>query len=233
VNAQLLTNNGEVGLAIAVLLLQTIFPAKGEETNANKAGRPAVTRRAEGEATNWLRGSLAISWPAAEPNLAEVVVEAIPSPDPDQQPDLSKNWVAQLLDQMNHDDWWYFKATNAFCGPLEMRDASGQRVKLLLPELTQADAYPLLYTLDGSQQRYMKRYRFPVAPSRNLDALPWRQPELARFKLLDYFEITNAGDYTLTVWPKVYVRISTNNFECKRLDVPPVTVSFHYEPASP
>ena len=138
-----------------------------------------------------------------------------------------KAWLEEVLDHMDHNEWWYFKAINNFCGPVELRDATGQKVKLLRPEVSSNEAYPSSYKPDGSQQRYMRQY--VVAYSAPTLTYPeWEQPELARFKLFDYFAITNSGDYRLTVWPKVYVRTSTNTFDCKLIDVPPVTATFTF-----
>ncbi len=140
-----------------------------------------------------------------------------------------KAWLQEILDHMNHNDWWYFKATNNFCGPVELRDSTGQKVKLLRPEVSSNEAYLSSYKLDGAQQRYMRRYRIAYSAP-HVTYAEWEQPELARFKLFDYFDITNSGDYRLTVWPKVYVRTSTNTFDCKLIDVPPVTTTFTFRP---
>jgi hypothetical protein len=74
----------------------------------------------------------------------------------------------------------------------------------------------------------MKQYRVSYSRPGAAYPDPWEQPELARFRLFDYFEITNSGEYQLTVWPKVYVKTSTNTFDCKLIDVPPVTATFTF-----
>jgi hypothetical protein len=183
----------------------------------------------EGAVTNNVQGTLTIEWPEGQPMKAEAMVEVVEVEDlaTNAGPIVYKDYVAETLDHVKHNDWWYFKATNDFCGPVELRDSTGQKVKLLRPEVSSNEAYPSSYKLDGAQQRYMRRYRIAYSAP-HVTYPEWEQPELARFKLFDYFEITNSGDYRLTVWPKVYVRTSTNTFDCKLIDVPPVTATFTF-----
>ena len=62
-------------------------------------------------------------------------------------------------------------------------------------------------------------FPFPLDSSRNV---------MGRFKLSDYFAITNAGEYRLTVWPKIFTRALTNKDLCERVDLPPVTITFQW-----
>ena len=49
------------------------------------------------------------------------------------------------------------------------------------------------------------------------------------YPLRDFFAIKEPGEYILTVWPKIYHRISTNSLDCERLDLPPVTATFKWD----
>ncbi len=46
--------------------------------------------------------------------------------------------------------------------------------------------------------------------------------------LTDYFDIKEPGQYTFTVWPKIYKHSSTNTDICNRIDLPPVSVTFKW-----
>jgi hypothetical protein len=218
-----------IGLAIALMLFVCDGYGQTSTTNVESTNTGLITRKVEGEITNEFQGTLTIEWPEGKPTLAEAMVEVVSLSNIDTTaPERTKQWLEEVLDHVNHNDWWYFKATNGFCGPIEMRDSTGQKVKLLRPEVSSNEAYPSSYKLDGSQQRYMKQYRVSYSRPGAAYPDPWEQPELARFRLFDYFEITNSGEYQLTVWPKVYVKTSTNTFDCKLIDVPPVTATFTF-----
>lgn len=121
----------------------------------------------------------------------------------------------------------YFMATNSFCGPVELRDASGNKIPLLHPEVNSPEAYPDSYNLHSVSYILMGKYGRWSGPP--LPLVIWGvSPEL-RFPLQDYFKIKNPGEYQLTVWPKIYKRISPTNDLCRRIDIPSATVTVTWE----
>jgi hypothetical protein len=44
----------------------------------------------------------------------------------------------------------------------------------------------------------------------------------------EFFDIKQPGDYTLTVWPKIYKRSAQDKDLCERIDLPPVTATFKW-----
>ena len=121
----------------------------------------------------------------------------------------------------------YFMATNSFCGPVELRDASGNKIPLLHPEVNSPEAYPDSYNLRSMSYTLMGKYGRWSGPP--LPLVIWGvSPEL-RFPLQDYFNIKNPGEYQLTVWPKIYKRISPTNDLCQRIDIPSATVTVTLE----
>ena len=221
-------------LALALLLCPGAGYAQIPATNTGPAKNDLISKTTEGEVTNGVRGTITVEWPESRPKLAEVVVEVVELPETNiGPPDFNRDFRAEIFQRLFHDDWWYFGPTNDFCGPIEMLEGSGRKLRLLRPEVSSPDAYPAVYTFDGTNHNYMRRYRVDHAPPGAAYPEPWQQPELVRFRLFDYFEITNGGDYHITVWPKVYIRTSTNTFGCKLIDVPPVTATFKYLPPRP
>lgn len=120
----------------------------------------------------------------------------------------------------------YFLATNSFCGFIKLRDASGQDVGLLRPEVNLPEAYPQSYNL-YSASRFLER-KFGPAPSLPL-CLCGTDSELVTFHLTKYFNIQDSGDYQLSVWPKIYKRSETNHDIVKRIDLPTVTIPIKWK----
>ena len=118
--------------------------------------------------------------------------------------------------------WKYFMATNAFCGLVELTNMAGERLSLLKPEVNSEAAYPDFYSIQ-SVRTHMAGRRIWESPF----VLIPNDQELAQmreFVLEDYFKIEKPGIYTLTVWPKIYKRSTTNDDLCERMDFPPVTI---------
>jgi hypothetical protein len=117
----------------------------------------------------------------------------------------------------------FFWGTNSFCGFVELRDADGVKVRLLKPEINDPAAYPNSYRL-----KIVGRLDDdPVAPHELPLALSGVDASQA-FYIKDYFKIKEPGDYQLTVWPKIYKRLGTNDDLCVRMDIPPVTIPIHW-----
>ncbi len=120
-------------------------------------------------------------------------------------------------------DGRFFWATNSFCGFVELRDADGGKVRLLKPEINDSAAYPSSYRL-----RIVGRLETHVVASYELPhALSGADANFI-FNIKDYFKIKEPGEYQLTVWPKIYKRLGTNDDLCVRMDIPQVTIPIHW-----
>lgn len=153
-----------------------------------------------------------------------------------------------LLDKMRkQDNTDYLMATNAFCGPIELLDSRGQRLSPLKPEVSSMSSYPSSYSQQAANLNYFRRYQIYSGPGVFPLPLMLSSPrdELVRFQicraikagtprpygglydrifpLTDYFDIKEPGQYTFTVWPKIYKRSNTNNDTYNRMDLPPVS----------
>lgn len=145
------------------------------------------------------------------------------------------NWDSMvLIHQDPSSNWVYFMATNSFPGPVELRDSSGEKVPLLKPHLNSPEAYPPSFSLSAMHRVLMGRIRGhwdglppwfpkPLVPDKDTTAtMP------GQFALEDYCDIKKPGRYVLTIWPKIYKRVTKGADICQRIDVPPVAVSFNW-----
>jgi hypothetical protein len=158
-----------------------------------------------------------------------------------------------FLTHLTDGTWDYYLPTNSFCGPIELRDSADRIIPTLKPEITSPSNYSVSYSLQEARGMYLSQFKFfyrgpemfplPVfATSIRSELLrfqlgePIRQkrmdPEGALadrwFPLKDYFDIKQAGEYKLTVWPKIYKRTATNLDVCDRTDLPPVSATFKW-----
>lgn len=122
---------------------------------------------------------------------------------------MSRVWANQLL---------YFRPTNFFCGPIELRDPAGRQLPPIQADIVSKSAYPANFSFKSAKEHNPHPTMFFPVP------LIYSPYQLATFSLTNYFNVKETGEYKLTVWPKVYKRASTNDDLCKRIDVPPVTV---------
>jgi hypothetical protein len=120
------------------------------------------------------------------------------------------------------DEALYFQATNAICGPVELRNPKGTVIQPRNPEAFSAGAYPASFSLREA------RAHSPHPTAHYSGALVYGGGPLSEFSLADYFSVTNAGEYLLTVWPKIYHRPSTNSDTRYRVDLPPVSVTIKW-----
>lgn len=123
----------------------------------------------------------------------------------------------------------YFEATNSFVGPIELRDRAGRKVPSTHPAINSATAYPKSYSLHEANHSLMSRYGFYSGPSLPMS---YRTASPFHFTLEHYFALKKPGEYKLTVWPKIYKRISPTNDICQRIDLPPVSISIQWEDKS-
>ena len=118
----------------------------------------------------------------------------------------------------------------------------------LTPEVASTNAYPFSYNIKTERGRHFRQFGaysgpgiFPAAlffpsPRSELVRFIIRNPYAPQaplpvptlhnrdFQLEDYFNIAVPDEYTLTVWPKIYIKVSATNDLCERLDLPPVSV---------
>ena len=118
----------------------------------------------------------------------------------------------------------YFMATNSFCGFIELRNESGNKMPLLNFDANSPKNYPSTYNLKLASRLTEQWFYLP-------GGLSGTDPELFRLHIQQYFKIEKSGDYQLTVWPKIYKRSETNRNLCERIDLPPVTIPIHWTEA--
>lgn len=123
----------------------------------------------------------------------------------------------------------YYMATNSFCGPIELRDAAGRLVPLLKPDVDSLKSYPASYDiwlvsriLETGKNGF---YSGPAQPQ----PVALSHTPLSSFDLKDYFKLEKSGEYRLTVWPKIYEWVSPKSRICRRIDIPPVTVTINWK----
>ena len=122
-------------------------------------------------------------------------------------------------------DWIYFRATNLFCGPIELVDAAGQKIPLTTPDVNDPKSYPERYKLSDTQRSFMRRNHHGAFVGPILNHRTW----LCTFTVRDHFNIISAGEYRLTIWPKIYRRSAANTDVCERIDLPPVIVPIKWQ----
>lgn len=110
----------------------------------------------------------------------------------------------------------YFKATNSFCGPVELTQES-RKLPLLKPGLCSTQAYPEFFR--SSQLGHIPGNPFKA---RVAEPLLGRLPKLTSFQLEDCFDL-KPGIYRLTVWPKIYKRLRDDDDLFQRIDLPPIS----------
>ena len=127
----------------------------------------------------------------------------------------------------------YYKATNGFCGVLELREDNGHELPILKPEIYSTQAYPVFFSKRQMwEDQTQGRPAILISP-RMPEPLIGRIPQIASFNLKDYFNLNHTGEYLLTIWPKIYKQSATNDDLCERIDLPPVTATVKWDGAAP
>jgi hypothetical protein len=220
-----------VKLALSVIAFLMVLPPRVAEAQTNQATSPLPGAIPSpewnwGMPTNGVCAEAGVHWQDDHGQLPEIDVRLV-----DTNPicifggnaladDLAGKYppIEDLFDRNFHDKWLYFGPTNLVCGPIELRDAAGRQLPSLKPRISSPAAYPMSFSLaQARKQRPDRRSAFPPP------LYEWA-PQLAHFKLGDYFAINKPGAYRLTVWPKIYKRSIGNPDLCERIDVPPVAV---------
>ena len=220
-------------MAAILLFLPGDGGAQVLATNASEPRRQLLNMSATGAPTNGLRAEIFMEWPEGQMKLAETTVYVLGVPgwtnDNISLTNKSdKDWLIEYMVKLANSDWLYYKPTNAFCGPIELVDAGARKCELLTPEVSLAESYPDSYSFALANGAYI--WRHPYSGGAYDFPTPIVEPlsKTAQFRIADYFAITNAGAYRLTVWPKIYKRSSTNKDLCERIDLPPVTITFQW-----
>jgi len=190
-----------------------------------------VTQSVLGDATNGMQAEITIQWPQGRNELVEgaVYVRQPPSIYKELTPS-NIDWVDEFMRRMVNNDWPYYSGTNEFCGPMELRNATGQEVTPLKPAVCLLETYPASFSLNKAKWAYLGKFRGGIINGAQAypPGIVMERTELASFKPADYFEIKQPGEYHLTVWPKIYKKSSTNTDLCERFDLPPMTISFQW-----
>ncbi len=129
----------------------------------------------------------------------------------------------------------YLAASNAFCGPIELLNATGESLTFRSHQLTAEEPYP-------KYLRWSILFREAMAQPTISQTVPADKVyfsgegwvELAKFSLQETFGLKEAGEYRLTVWPKLYKRSERADEDRDvyvRIDMPPVTANINWRPA--
>jgi hypothetical protein len=142
--------------------------------------------------------------------------------------------------ERNSKYWPYRFGTNSALGPMLLRDASGNTLTNIRPEFNRLASYPDSYSL-SNMTRLLEPLRkisidgheLPVPLMKWPLTVPARSNEVYFTNLFvlrrpvsleRYFNITNNGEYMLTIYPKIYRATPTNEDLYQRLDLEPITV---------
>jgi hypothetical protein len=117
----------------------------------------------------------------------------------------------------------YYAPTNLSCPVMELRDATGKEVPSKLSKAALLASFPDSFSLSFAKNHKPdpRRADFPQILTYDICSLHW-------FRVPDYYDIPKPGEYTLTIWAKIYKRASTNDDICRRIDLPPVAVTFQW-----
>ena len=214
-------------LLTAVCLLS--FPCV---TRAQRLGtNPLPAEITYGSVTNGIRAGIAVPREGQKPVEGISVFVTNSNPGEVFQVDHhGTNYLKLLLEKVGNNDWLYHMATNSFCGPIELCDVKGRTLRLLKPEVSRPEAYPPRYSISTEEVNFLHRYRaylgpgifpVPVFADRSFS-------ELVKLNPTEYFDLKEPGEYRLTVWPKIYKRMSKTNDLCERIDLPPVTLAIKW-----
>lgn len=203
------------------LLAPTIFCAllAGlDHSRAAETNQPPTSRAAP-NVTNGLSAAIQVIRDAQRRHLPEIEITVATTNAYGFYERPYKSWkeVNVVLELAFADGLLYFAPTNRFCGPITLRDRTGHEVPTLRPEVVRPGSYPIAVSIRNPTQP--GGHEAPVLGT----PLIFSPDELARFSLGDYFAVTEPGEYKLTVWPKIYKRVSTNDNICRRIDLPPVS----------
>lgn len=130
--------------------------------------------------------------------------------------------------------------TNSFCGPIQLTDENGNQIQLLKPDVCSSNNYPARFNFVEYYNRWwgqISKHPYPdmgvLPPGGNFNGFSFGTNFFSchKFYVKDYFKLKKSGEYSLVVWPKLYLIASTNQGEqcLNRVDLAPVSVRFRYE----
>jgi hypothetical protein len=122
-------------------------------------------------------------------------------------------------------------ATNWFPGPCEMKNNKGELLPILKPNLISSNAYPDTLSWKNLLNAKDETYSGPV-PGNGLLFEAGKNNyiedcNLGTYDLNELYNVTNSGDYTLTVYPKIYKKTGPHEDTYRRIDLPPIIVPVH------
>jgi hypothetical protein len=208
--------------------------AEGQPSNKTEAGRKIAGQWTWGSSTNGVVGGIFVTY-QPQKHMTEYWVyvheefrASTDSPPPTfySEPNtnsLSHGWFLKKSGDTSREGI-YFKATNDFCGPVALRDSDGVDVPARNLPVISSTAYPRSF-------RQLELGQLDPFHAKFAAALAGRLPQLAAFRIEDLFEIKKAGDYVLTVWPKIYRQVKNDDDLCERIDVPPISLKIHWSPS--
>jgi len=183
-----------------------------------------------GAATNGISGGIRVALGVGRPLVVSVFVTNANLQETSPMDDSATNPAMAFIEKVEGPDWLYYMPTNSFCGPIELRDVRGSGVPPIEAKARQTNAYPAQYDLSLERSNYLHRKEAMLGPGLFPDPVLGiaSTSELIRFEVGKYFDLKEPGEYKLTVWPKIYRRIATNNEVCRRIDVPPVSATLKW-----
>ena len=193
-----------------------------------------------GEATNGLRCGISslYSWVFIEtpltnipyPNSSLVMTNALTQRPP--------RVIGYGPGDSNPDSPVWIGSPNGFFGPMELRNANGEKMPLLKPEANNPSYYPefLRWSILRPQMSGGVALGNPNGPHVG----QWQ--EFQRYRdvqqaggmlrnLKSIFEVKEPGEYQLTLWPKIYKRSEKPDEDhdiYQLINVPPVTVTIKW-----
>lgn len=211
-------------VVVSLLLVPLSGLSQPNQSSSPVPGAMPCPERNWGMPTNGICGEAAVIWSRGVARLPDIAVNVINTNRGGFfGPDSSTNEVKAFVDSAFSDQALYFSPTNLFCGPLELRGPNGLLLPPLKPGIASPQAYPPTFNLGASKKN---NRNFPADFPLPLES--WNA-RLAEFRVEDYYQVKEPGEYRLSVWPKIYKRASTNSDICVRVDLPPVSVTIKWD----
>lgn len=186
-----------------------------------------------GGATNHVRGEMTIQWPKDNPSFAVVTVDVVQ--EEFSLPGTNYMYQTDGVDEFGRKvprfGYQYYFPTNEFCGPMQLQNVRGQQMLSLQTKVSSLSGYPDFFNFNKAEEDYFSKFMSYSGPPFPIPADRFRNS--MQFTLTNLFVITNAGEYRLTVWPKLYTRDQTNRDLCVRVDLPPVSINFNWPGGAP
>ncbi len=128
----------------------------------------------------------------------------------------------------------FLAAPGGFCGPVELHNAARKEIPSLKSEITSLKAYPenIRWSVLYSNEMRQLKVSHVVPGDIGLFSTRFKTVTMTRqiglFKVENYFQVKESGEYQLTVWPKIYQRTENDKDIYQRIDLPPVTATIKW-----